>query len=119
MRATNTPTRRSLSARGREVGVVTEMLLTKAEQVSDDGRAPLDYAYSGRGARAAALLVDRWRDYCSRVGRQPAARAYSRIARMRQSWPALFLVVHFDNRVERWLGCCSPRFGSRQLRKPQ
>ena len=33
-----------LPARSSEVGVVTEMLLTKAEQVSDDGRAPPDYA---------------------------------------------------------------------------
>jgi hypothetical protein len=31
------------------------MLLTKAEQVSDDGGAPLDYACTGHGARVAAL----------------------------------------------------------------
>jgi hypothetical protein len=34
----------SSSARSREVGVVTEMLLTNSEQVSDDGPAPPDYA---------------------------------------------------------------------------
>jgi len=33
-----------LSALSREVGVATEMLLTKAEQVSDEGRAPPDCA---------------------------------------------------------------------------
>jgi hypothetical protein len=34
----------SAPARSREVGVATEMLLTKAEQVPDDGRALPDYA---------------------------------------------------------------------------
>jgi hypothetical protein len=33
-------------ARSRKVGIVTEMLLTKAEQVSDEGGPP-DYAWSG------------------------------------------------------------------------
>jgi hypothetical protein len=34
----------ALSARNREVGVATEIPLSKAEQVSDEGRAPPDYA---------------------------------------------------------------------------
>jgi hypothetical protein len=38
-----------LTAHGREVGVATETLLTKADQVSDDpGRAPPDYALTAR-----------------------------------------------------------------------
>jgi hypothetical protein len=45
-------------ARSREVGVATEMLLTNAEQVSDNGRAPLDYASRSHRERAAALLDD-------------------------------------------------------------
>jgi hypothetical protein len=42
------------SALSREVGVATEMLLTKAEQVWDDG-APPGYAYSGHACPATAL----------------------------------------------------------------
>jgi hypothetical protein len=37
----------AVSARRREVGVATEMLLTKAEQVSDDGRASLSEQVRG------------------------------------------------------------------------
>jgi len=33
-----------LTAPSREVGVASEMLLTKAKQVSDDGGSPPDYA---------------------------------------------------------------------------
>lgn len=36
-----------ISAHSREAGVATEMLLTKAEQVSDDGRAPLSERVRG------------------------------------------------------------------------
>ena len=35
------------SARSREVGVATEMFLTKGEQVSDDADGPPDYACCG------------------------------------------------------------------------
>ena len=54
---------------------------------------PLD-AYTGHGARVAVLLGDRWRG-CSRSGRQRWLRraAYFRLATIRQSEPALSLVV--------------------------
>jgi len=38
------PSKDLLAARSRGVGVATEMLLTKAEQVSDDGACAPDYA---------------------------------------------------------------------------
>jgi hypothetical protein len=43
-----------LAALSREAGVATEMLLTRAEQVWDDGRAPPDYAWSD-GALSSAV----------------------------------------------------------------
>ena len=44
------------SARSREVGVATEILVTMAEQVSDDQAAPPDYAVS-RARRYILLLA--------------------------------------------------------------
>src|SRR5437763_12571676 len=52
------------SALSREVGVATEMLLTKAEQVWDDG-APPGYAFRGHEARPG------------RFARRPVARLCS------------------------------------------
>jgi len=54
----SSPAATLLAARSREVGVATEMLLTKAEQVSDDRACAPDYAsrcltrLSRRGAPA-------------------------------------------------------------------
>jgi hypothetical protein len=52
----------ALSERSREVGVATEMLLTKSEQVSATGRAPPDYAYTGHGGPMAAFVAKHSRD---------------------------------------------------------
>ena len=51
-----TPAARAPIRAQQEVGVATEMLLTKAEQVSDDGRAPPNYAYTAHSPPGSRLL---------------------------------------------------------------
>jgi hypothetical protein len=59
------------SALSGEVGVATEMLLTKAEQVSDDGPAPPDRVCSGHVGGVAPLALKQQRVSMAGAARSP------------------------------------------------